>query len=450
MTATIERLWARRPVSTAIKRFLPKSLFGRSLLIIVSPLILLQVFSAYVFFERHWETVAVRLSRALAGDIAATIDLMRQAPTAEDRANAFAFARQHFQIEVEFREGAIFKNEPEPDSDRVERLLRHELSQVIHRPIHIDNDALERDVIVDIQLSDGVLHILAPRKRLFTSTTYLFIALMVGSSLILFAVAMMFMRNQVRPIRRLAAAADSLGKGQDVPSFRIQGATEVRQAAAAFNLMRNRLQRQMSQRTEMLAGVSHDLRTPLTRMKLQLAMMPDIPGGDELRADVEEMARMVEGYLAFARGEGDEAARETDLAELIEDVAATMRRQGADVEIASESRLVATVRREALRRCLANLAGNAVRHGSKVTLGARHAGTAIELTVDDDGPGIPPSERETVFRPFHRLDASRNVETGGVGLGLTIARDVVHGHGGEIFLEESPMGGLRARIRLPM
>ena len=205
---------------------------------------------------------------------------MRQNPTPDGRKAAFTFACNNFNMKMEFRDGAIFKNAPEPDSDRVERVLRHALNDRMQRPIHIDNDSLADDVLIEIQLPDGVLHIVAPRKRLFTSTTYLFIALMVGSSLILFAVAMMFMRNQVRPIRRLATAADALGKGRSVPSFRIQGATEVRQAATAFNMMRNRLQRQMAQRTEMLAGVSHDLRTPLTRMKLQLAMMGNEAGID--------------------------------------------------------------------------------------------------------------------------------------------------------------------------
>jgi two-component system osmolarity sensor histidine kinase EnvZ len=438
-------------LSDIVKRFLPKTLLGRSLLIIVSPLILLQVFSTWVFFERHWDTVAVRLARGLAGDIFATMELIRQNPTPDGRAAAFEFARTNFQIRMEWREGAILEHtKPSPDPGRLERVLRREVEFRVKRPMFIDTESLEDDVVIAIQLPDAVLRIVAPRKRLFTSTTYLFIALMAGSSMILFAVAMMFMRNQVRPIRRLAAAADALGKGREVPLFRLQGASEVRQAAAAFNLMRDRLQRQMAQRTEMLAGVSHDLRTPLTRMKLQLAMLENGAAVDELKADVVEMERMVEGYLAFARGEGMEPVAPTNLRDVVEDVVASARRSGADIDLTVEGALVLPLRKESVRRCMANLVSNAMMHGDRVAVAVRRLADAIEVTVDDDGPGIPEVERETVFRPFRRLDASRNVETGGVGLGLTIARDVVHGHGGEIALEDSPLGGLRARIRLPV
>ncbi len=438
------------PIGGILKRLLPQTLLGRSLLIIVSPLILLQVLTAWVFFERHWDTVAIRLARGLAGDVAATVSLVRQNPTPEGRDAAFQFAFAHFNLRMEFREGAIFKNAPTPDSGRLERVLREALNDRMQRPIHL-NDENDRDVIIDIQLSDGVLHVITPKKRLFTSTTYLFIAMMIGSSAILFAVAMAFMRNQVRPIRRLAAAADALGKGRDVPSFRLQGASEVRQAAAAFNLMRNRLQRQMSQRTEMLAGVSHDLRTPLTRMKLQIAMLgASTPGVKDLQGDVEEMERMVEGYLAFARGEGGEPLSRINLREIIEDVASAARRQGADVDMSAEGALTLPVRKEAMRRCISNLVSNAARYGRRIQLTAARTRDTVEICVDDDGPGIPEESRDMVFRPFSRLDQSRNAETGGVGLGLTIARDVVHGHGGEIFLEDSPLGGLRARIRLPV
>jgi two-component system osmolarity sensor histidine kinase EnvZ len=442
--------WRERvPLTGIFKSLLPRSLLGRSILIIVSPLILLQIVTAWVFFERHWDTVAVRLARGLTGDINATIDMMRQNPTPDGRKAAFQFARFHFTIDAKFSEGAIFRNAPEPDSGRLERVLREALVEGTKRPVRLD-DTPERDVLIDIQLPDGVLHIVAPKKRLFTSTTYLFVAMMAGSSLILFAVALLFMRNQVRPIRRLAAAADALGKGQEVASFRIQGATEVRQAATAFNMMRNRLQRQMAQRTEMLAGVSHDLRTPLTRMKLQLAMLGESPGVEELKADVAEMERMVEGYLAFARGEGSEPVTRTDLRVLVEDVVAAARRAGSMVDLTMEGDLTASVRQEGLRRCIANLVSNATQYGTRAVVSASRKPEAIEVTVDDDGPGIPEEKYETVFRPFSRLDQSRNVETGGVGLGLTIARDVVHAHGGEIRLGRSPLGGLRVTIRLPL
>jgi two-component system osmolarity sensor histidine kinase EnvZ len=438
-------------IGTTIKQILPRTLLGRSLLIIVSPLILLQIFSAWVFFERHWDTVSIRLARGLAGDIAATMVLLRENPGPDGRKAAFTFSNTHFRVHGSFKEKAILKNVTPPENlGRLERTLHDALMDRTKRPFAIDAESLDRDVIVDIQLPDGVLHLVAPRKRLFTSTTYLFVALMAGSSLILFAVAMLFMRNQIRPIRRLAMAADALGKGLDVEVFRLQGATEVRQAATAFNRMRDRLQRQVSQRTEMLAGVSHDLRTPLTRMKLQLAMLEDTPSAQGLKDDVAEMERMVEGYLAFARGEGSEPVSQTNLRDLVEDVVAAARRAGDLVDFTAEGALTLSVRKEGLRRCIANLVSNATQYGTRAVVSAIRKPDAIEVTVDDDGPGIPEDMHETVFRPFSRLDQSRNIETGGVGLGLTIARDVVHAHGGEIALGDSPLGGLRAQIRLPV
>lgn len=434
-----------------IRRFLPKTLFARSLLIIVSPLILLQIISTWVFFERHWDTVSVRLARGLAGDIAATMVLLRENPGPEGRKAAFNFAEQHFKIQGTFKEDAVLKNAaPPPDSGRLQRVLREALRGRTNLPFTIDAESDDRDVFIDIQLAGGVLHIVAPRKRLFTSTTYLFIALMVGSSLILFAVAMIFMRNQIHPIRRIAAAADALGKGRDVDMFRLQGATEVRQAAVAFNRMRERLQRQIAQRTEMLACVSHDLRTPLTRLKLQLEMLGEQQGIEELKSDVAEMERMVEGYLAFARGEGTEPVSTTNMRDLVEDIVGAARRAGAVVDFTAEGQLTLEARKEALRRCISNLLSNATQHGGRAAVSAIRRPDCVEVTVDDDGPGIPEDQHEAVFRPFNRLDQSRNAETGGVGLGLTIARDVAHAHGGEIALQQSPLGGLRARIRLPV
>jgi two-component system osmolarity sensor histidine kinase EnvZ len=272
---------------------------------------------------------------------------------------------------------------------------------------------------------------------------------MIGSSLVLLAVATIFLRNQVKSLRRLAAAADGFGKGRPVPLFKVEGAAEIRQAALAFITMRDRIQRQIRQRTQMLAGVSHDLRTPLTRMKLALEILGDDPAVAELRSDVVEMERMVHGYLDFARGEGTEEPVETDLSLLLEDIAVAMRREGIPLSVAAESECVMPVRPNALRRCLGNLISNARRYGNHVWLGVVAVADGVDIVVDDDGPGIPEAERDRVFRAFVRLDASRNPSTGGVGLGLTIARDVARSHGGDVKLETSPQGGLRARVHLP-
>ncbi len=328
--------------------------------------------------------------------------------------------------------------------------LRNALNENLNRPFQIEWKPDLRQVHIHVQLADGVMHVAASRERLFNSRIYVFILWMVGSSLVLFAVAMMFMRNQVRPVRRLAHAVDSFGKGREVPDFKPEGATEVRQAAAAFNVMRDRIRRQIAQRTEMLAGVSHDLRTPLTRMKLQLAMLGGGPEVTDLRSDVADMEKMIDGYLAFARGEGDEPALDTDLAEMLNEVVTRARREGTPVDLHAEGDITLPLQPNAFKRCLGNLVGNATRHGAHVWLRAAARGELVEITIDDDGLGIPEPQRAEVFRPFYRIDQSRNPETGGVGLGLTIARDVIHRHGGEIRLEDSPHGGLRVRLRLPI
>jgi two-component system osmolarity sensor histidine kinase EnvZ len=272
---------------------------------------------------------------------------------------------------------------------------------------------------------------------------------MIGSSLVVVSVAAAFLRNQVRSLRRLAAAAEGFGKGRPVAFTKIEGALEVRQAGAAFMQMRDRIQRQIRQRTEMLAGVSHDLRTPLTRMKLALALIGENSSVAELKSDVSEMERLVNVYLDFARGEGTETIVETDIAPLIEDVAAAAERQGPVLTLARIDELVLPVRPNALRRCLSNLIANARHYGHHVWVGVLPVEDGIDILIDDDGPGIPAAERERVFHPFVRLDTSRNPSTGGVGLGLTIARDVARSHGGDVRLETSPHGGLRARVHLP-
>ncbi len=306
-----------------------------------------------------------------------------------------------------------------------------------------------RGLRIEVQLAQGVLRVEVPWDRLYSSTTYIFVMWMVGSSLVLLAVATLFLRNQVKSLRRLAAAADGFGKGRPVPFFKIEGAVEIRQAAVAFMTMRERIQRQIRQRTQMLAGVSHDLRTPLTRIKLALAILGDDPVVEELKSDVAEMEHMVHGYLDFVRGEGSEAPVETDIALLLDDVAAAMRREGTPLSLTLPAEYEIPVRPNALKRCLANLIGNARRHGSRVWLTAVPVANGIDILVDDDGPGIPSADRDRVFRAFVRLDPSRNRSTGGVGLGLTIARDVARGHGGDVRLETSPHGGLRARVHLP-
>ena len=438
------------PITTTIKRFLPKTLLGRSLMIIVTPLIVLQLVSSAIFYESHWDKVTLRLARGVAGDIAAIVSLMQRHQTAEDRQWIFRIATNHMELSATFEVDAVLPNVRPTYDGLIEESLAQAMEGFVGRPFRIDTESLEREIIVDVQLASGILRVVTSRKRLFSSTAYVFVIWMVGTSLILFALATVFMRNQVKPIRRLAVAADNFGKGREVSSFKPEGAAEVRQAAAAFLAMRERIIRQISQRTDMLAGVSHDLRTPLTRMKLQLEMLGDAEGAAELKADIADMEHMLEGYLAFARGEGAEEPRPTDLTALLNEATAQARRKGGNIDLHTEGQLTVALRPNAFKRCVTNLIDNAIQYADHVSVRAGQRGDAIEITVDDDGPGIPADKLDEVFKPFYRLDGSRNPGTGGVGLGLTIARDVMRGHGGDIALSASPNGGLRARLRVPL
>ncbi len=434
-----------------LKKFLPRGLLGRSLLIIVVPLVVLQVVSAQVFYNRHWANVSSHRSNSLAGDVAMFINLLESMPGEENTRWLTNLARTTLDIRLNILPGANLADQgPYQPSGALERALARSLEQLVNRPFFIDTETKPERFVILVQLPDRVLQIDASDERLFSSTTSIFILWMIGTSLVLFAVATLFMRNQVSPIKRLARAADNLGKGRDAPDFRPSGATEVRQAAAAFLAMRDRIKRQIQQRTEMLAGVSHDLRTPLTRMKLQLAMFRDSREVDDLAADVTEMERMIDGYLDFARGEGSEAPRRTDIVPLLEAVVHGARHSGVAIELSAQGPLELPLRGDAFKRCMTNLVGNAARYGRQIAVTAARNGSALEVTVDDDGPGIPPDKRADAFLPFLRLDESRSPDTSGTGLGLSIARDIVHSHGGEITLGESPLGGLRAAIRLPL
>ncbi len=433
------------------RRILPRSLLGRSLLMILLPLVLLQAVALFLFYGTHLDIVSRRLSASVAGELAYTLELMRRFPGVDNQAWILASAREQFNLAMTVEPGAILPNDFSPPNllgpmdDDLEAALRER----VRLPFTMDWLSDPQSVKIRVQLPEGVLDVEAPRKRLYAATVYLFVLWVVGTALLLFSIAALFMRNQVRAIRRLAAAAEAFGVGRDVGPIKPEGAVEVRQAATAFNRMQDRIRRFLAQRTEMLAGVSHDLRTPLTRLRLALAM---IPKTDEMRqdvaemtADVEEMERMIGGYLAFARGEGTEQAEPVNLCVVLEEVAAGARRAGARVELNVPPALTIPLRADAVKRAVTNLVDNARRHARRVTLGAETSGTrSVQVTVDDDGPGIPPGRRESVFRPFESGAA------GGTGLGLTIARDIVRAHGGDIVLEDSPLGGLRARIRLPV
>jgi two-component system osmolarity sensor histidine kinase EnvZ len=441
-------------VSVPVKRFLPRGLLGRSLLIVLVPLVAVLAVAYTIFYGSHLDMISRRLAGGVAGEIAQTADLLERYPDPADQAWTLRDAWLAYEIPMRLARGAVLPPDTHvnllgPMDDDLAAALRGKVG----RPFVMDWLSSPQYVRVSVQLPQGVLEAEAPRKRLYGSALYIFLFWLLGTATLLFALAALFLRNQVRGIKRLADAADAFGKGQDPGALKPEGASEVRQAATAFNRMRERLLRFVQQRTEMLAGVSHDLRTPLTRLRLALAMLPAANDDPALRAevaemtaDVDEMDRMVGGYLAFARGEGEEPAREVDLAALLQEVAGAARRAGAAVELdaPTDDALNLTVRADAVRRALTNLVDNARRHARRVLLAAQRQGRTVIVTVDDDGPGIPPDRRESVFRPFE------TGARGGTGLGLTIARDIVRAHGGDIELQASPMGGLRARVRLPV
>ena len=437
-----------------LKRMMPRGLFGRSLIIIIAPMFLLQAIVTYVFFERDLETTTRRMARDVAADTAMLI-AMEDSYSAQQRINLRTLAARQLRYGLTFEPGADIP--PSAHRNRkstIDEALDEVIAQQIGETRHFRTKGLAKTYEISVEVHDGVLHMTVPRDRVTVSSPDLFVAWMVGSALILLAVAILFLRNQVRPIERLARAADAFGKGRAVPDFKPYGATEVRRAAQAFITMRERIERHVHQRTEMLAGVSHDLKTPLTRIRLQLAMMRPGPEIEALREDIGEMERMLDEYLDFARGEGGEKAELADVGDLVRDAAqatAGARPGAADrLTIETPSGILLTVKPNALRRCASNLIDNALKHGKRVHVFLAREARFAHIHVDDDGPGIPEDKREEAFRPFHRLDQGRNLQTGGVGLGLTIARDVARAHGGDLLLSESPEGGLRATIRLPI
>jgi two-component system osmolarity sensor histidine kinase EnvZ len=436
----------------------PKTLLFRSLLIVILPLILLQIVLTVVFYNRHWDTVTRWLASGVAGEVALLSERLSATDSAVQRAALLAQARRHMDLSVTFlpngnlQRAVALAELGGRFTTHIDRKILEAFEERLTVPFAVDLRSDEDDrIAVYVQLRDGLLTVLAPRRRVTSTTTWLLAAWMVGASFVLLAIAIYYMNLQVRPIRRLARAVDRFGKGRDPGDFRIEGASEIRRAARAFNLMRERTLRFMSQRTEMLAAVSHDLRTPLTRMKLELEMLdertdPIIAG---LKSDVLEMEQLVEAYLAFARGDGREVVELTPLAPLLEGMQQRAERAGAKVELQLDGPIEVALRPVAFRRCLANLVDNACRHARSIWISARRDSEQVEISVDDDGPGIPEAYLDKVVQPFVRLDNSRSRATGGLGLGLTIARDVALGHGGDLLLGASPRGGLRALVRLP-
>ncbi|CAN7580708.1 ATP-binding protein [Mesorhizobium sp. LjNodule214] len=446
----MSRAWTRFWRLVAL--YMPKRLYARSLIIVIAPMILLQSVVAFVFMERHWQTVTQRLSQATVRDIAAIIDMMETYPHDADYANIIRIAQDRMQLKVDLLPpDPLPPPGPKPFFSILDEILSAEITRQINRPYWIDTVGNSNIVEVRIQLEGRVLRVFVRRSQAYASNTHIFLIWMVGTSLVLLMIAIPFLRNQIRPILTLAEAAESFGKGRPMPrDFRPRGAEEVRRAGFAFIQMRERIERQIEQRTAMLTGVSHDLRTILTRFKLQLALTG---GKAETKAaldqDIDDMQSMLEGYLAFARGEASEDAGRFDLDAYFQKLGeeAALRKCKLSTTLVGDPDV--HVRPNAFARLLSNVIGNAFRYAKTVEINANHGRGSLVVTIDDNGPGIPPDKREEVFKPFLRLDAARNLDASGTGLGLSIARDIARSHGGDIVLDDSPLGGLRAIITVP-
>ena len=436
---------------------MPKTLFGRSLLIIVLPIAIMQIAVTYIFFDAHWQTVTSRLAEGLAGDIAWAVESYQDDPSPAAFAKLSKRAEDSMSLSIALQPGRKVptgRRDPPvllgPFVAPVDQALQKALSERLDVPFWFDTSRYPAFVDIRVAAPGGVMRVLAPRERAFATQGHIFVLWMTLATVSLTAIAILFIRNQVRAIERLANAAEAFGRGGEVQAFKPHGAREVRRAATAFLQMRNRIQRHIDQRTALLASVSHDLRTPLTRLKLALALAEPSKRHDAKKRDLGEMEHMIDEYLAFARGEGGEAIETVHVRDLIQEVSEGAMHAGARVRIEADSELTARVRPNALRRALSNLIMNAAAHGERIEVAARaRLQGGIEIVVDDDGPGIPETQYEEAFKAFGRLDEARNQNEKGVGLGLAIARDVARGHGGDIVLSRSPLGGLRAAVRLP-
>jgi two-component system osmolarity sensor histidine kinase EnvZ len=438
----------------SIKSFLPRTLFMRSLLILITPILLLQILTTYIFYDRHWEKIVDRLAFAVAGEIAIIADQVEASGGDLEQIDLLAsYYSRALGLDVFFEpQGEFYIQNFQHDSwgRTVTKALSEQIDDLVGRPHQIKTNAKEKWVEVTLPLENGVLTVVTAQRRLFSSSAYIFLLWMSGISFLLLIIAILFMRNQIRPIRRLAIAAEKFGKGRDVPFLKIEGAREVRSAAQSFVDMRQRIDRQIQQRTAMLAGVSHDLRTPLTRMKLELELLGNEEVLQNLKQDVSDMEKMINAYLDFARGEGGEESVSMDLSELINTVLNSFLRAGRTIEAQVEENVKGFAKPVALERCFSNLIDNACKYAQHVQVRAYKQDDHFYVEIEDDGPGIPLEMREDVFKPFFRGEASRNLKTGGTGLGLPIAQDIILAHGGTIKISDPVSRGTLIQVSLPL
>ena len=430
------------------KAYLPKSLFGRALLIIMLPIAIMQMAVAYFFFNAHWNGVTANLSDSVAADISVAVQLYKQDPSFERAQRLDNMLRPKMELSV-----ALEKNDTLPITTRdaffsnLDKTLRRALGNSLNDEFWFDTTRYPHHIDIRVAVDEGVLRFIAARDRVFAPTGFVFIFWLVTATVLLSLVSILFIRNQAKPISELADAAETFGKGGDISNYKPSGASEVRLAGQSFLKMRSRLKRHIEQRTTMLAGVSHDLRTPLTRLKLHLAMQRDTTDNDAAKQDLLDMESMLNGYLDFARGLTGEETVSLDIKSYVQDIISRMKSENLSLICGDNVRV--ELKPQSFERALKNLISNALKYGTYCQVTVRSDNSNFYFEIEDDGPGIPEDRRHDAMRPFQRLDTARNQNIEGIGLGLAIVGDITQLHGGTLRLDESELGGLKATIRLP-
>ena len=429
-----------------IKKILPQTLLGRSILILVVPLIILQIIITVIFYNRHWDTITRHRTIDFVNDITLVVESFEKNKSRENQIWILSNVSEKLQLQTIYIENK--KLSFEKDNEKTSKLEEYLLENLdpLGKKFNLNINNKKKLITVMVEVNNGILEFRANKKRIYSSTTYIFILWMIGASIILFIVALLFLKNQIKPIRKLAIAVDRFGKGKNIQNFKPSGAKEVRRVSNAFKIMKDRIENSITQRNKMFSSISHDIRTILTRMKLNLELHKLDKGG--LKKDLIEMEEMVEEYLKYAKGEKKEKIQKINIVNLLNSI--KKRYSKKNIFFKNDKKINISIRLNSIKRCINNILSNSLKFSKKVEISCNKKKDYVEIIIDDDGPGIPKSERKKVLQPFYRVEASRNRNTGGIGLGITIAADIINNHGGNFLLEQSPLGGLRAKIYLPI
>ncbi len=428
-----------------LKNLLPKQLFYRALLIVAAPIIILQITISIVFFDSLWIKTNKGMTRALIGEIKFFIEAYDNEQYNKDSLTKLFSDTQNIKANY-----VSHKMMPLDDFERwfspMDRTLRRELKSKFNN-YWFDTTTFKDSIDLKIKYLNGYFQFEIPKDRVANSSARIFALWITLPAFLLIAIALIFLKNQTRPIINLARASEKFGRGEDVGEYRPSGALEIRQAGYEFERMRKRIIRHLNQRSEMLSGISHDLRTPLTRIKLQLAFIKDKQLSNKLSGDVIEMEKMLNEYLQFSKNRSNEKGEKFNLSKLLDDTIKKYNNKNIEIEISQN--ILFHGKKTLINRCISNLLDNAVKYAKNIKVSLKKSNNNIILLIDDDGPGIPKNEYENVFKPFYKIDKSRNETKSSVGLGMSIASDIIQSHGGNIKLEKSILKGLKVKITLP-